>query len=169
MALLIGNKAIVEEKKLRDQLIQKGLGEKVGKEVVLDLKETLFLLEKKKIKLEDKKGKNVGKKELLKYASKKEKGFYQKFIVYNDLRERGFCVKTGFKFGFDFRVYPRGKKPGEEHTYWVVNVRTQGERISMIEFSRMIRLAGNLKTILLIAIVDSENDINYYEVNRITP
>ncbi len=169
MAVLISNKVIVEEKKLKDQLIQKGFGEKADRQLVLDLKEALFLLEKGKIALEDKEGKKVKEKELLKYASRKEKGFYKKFIVYRDLRDRGFCAKTGFKFGFDFRVYPRGKKPGEEHTYWAINVRTQDERISMIEFSRMVRLAGNLKTILLIAIVDSENDINYYEVGRITP
>lgn len=169
MALLIANKVIVEDKKLKDQLIQKGFGERIEKQLVLDLKESLFLLEKGKVEIEDTDSKKIGENKLLKYASKKEKGFYPKYVVYKDIRERGYCIKTGYKFGFDFRVYPRGKKPGEEHTYWVVNVRTQDERISMIEFSRMVRLAGNLKTILLIAIVDSENDINYYEVGRITP
>jgi len=52
--------------------------------------------------------------ELMKFASKTDKKFYSKLIVYRDLRERGFVVKTGYKFGFDLRVYPRGKKPGEE-------------------------------------------------------
>jgi len=169
MALLVQNKVLVEEPKLKSQLIQKGFGEREGKTLVLDLKEALYLLGRKKISVEDAKGKKIKEKDLLKYASRREKNFYSKFLVYRDMRERGFCIKTGFKFGVDFRVYPRGKKMGEAHTYWTLQVMNQSDRINMIEFSRMVRLAGNLKTILLVAVVDSENDINYYEVKRITP
>ena len=170
MGLLVANKAVVEDKKTKDLLIQKGFGEKQPNgSLVLDLRESLYLLEKEKLELENADGKNIAKEELLKVGSKAEKGFYQKFLVYSDLRERGYVVKTGFKFGFDLRVYPRGKKPGEEHTQWVVDVLTQEDKLTMPNFSRMIRLAGNIKTTVLVAVVDSENDINYYTVGRITP
>ena len=43
---------------------------------------------------------------------KGDKQFYSKQKVHEDLREKGYCIKTGLKFGFDFRVYPRGKKNG---------------------------------------------------------
>ena len=95
--------------------------------------------------------------------------FFSKFLVFRDLREKGYCVKTGFKFGFDLRVYPRGKKPGEEHTQWVIKVAEQSERFSMPEYSRMVRIAQNLHTMLLIAIVDAEGDINFYEAKRVLP
>ncbi len=78
-------------------------------------------------------------------------------------------MKTGFKFGFDFRVYPKGKLPGQAHTQWVVNAGTQDVRIGMPELSRLVRLAGNIRTMFLQAVVDSENDINYYTVDRVTP
>jgi len=170
MAVLIGNKIIVSDKKTKDLIMPKGFGEKQPNgSLVLDLKETFYLLEKEKLMLENEDGVGVGKDELLKHASKSEKGFYKKFLVYSDLRDRGFVTKTGFKFGFDLRVYPRGKKPGEEHTQWVVDVLTQDEKLTMPNFSRMVRLAGNIKTTVLIAVVDSENDINYYSVGRITP
>ncbi len=169
MCILLENKVIVEKKKLQSQLQQRGFGERTAHEFVLDLKEALYLLGKKKITVKDKKGKKLSKKALLEHAAKKEKNFYTKFLVFRDLRDRGFCVKTGFKFGFDFRVYPRGKKPGQAHTQWVIHVATQGERIGMPGLSRMVRLAGNIRTLMLIAIVDSENDINYYSVDRITP
>ncbi|MBN2067589.1 MAG: tRNA-intron lyase [Candidatus Diapherotrites archaeon] len=169
MCILLQNKVVVEKKRTQSQLQQKGFGERTGHEYVLDLKEALYLLEKKKIKLKDGKGKSVGKKALLQHAEKREKGFYNKFTVFRDLREKGFCVKTGFKFGFDFRVYPRGKKPGQAHTQWVVHVAEQSERLSMPGLSRMVRLSGNIRTLMLVAIVDSENDINYYSVDRITP
>ncbi len=169
MCLLVQNKAVVEKKKLQSQLQQKGFGERQEGEFVLDLKEALYLLEKKKLELKDRQGKKVSKKKLLAYASRREKNFFSKYAVFRDLRNRGFCTKTGFKFGFDFRVYPRGKKPGQSHTQWVVHVATQSERFNMIELSRMVRLSGNIRTQMLIAVVDSENDINYYKIERITP
>ena len=168
MAELIQNKAIVDDKRTRDQLIQKGFGERFGKELVLDLKEALYLLEKKKISIKQG-SRKINAKALLKHASSKESRFYSKYLVFRDLRDRGYCVKTGFKFGFDFRIYPRGKKPGEAHSERVVKVFTQDDSRSMVEFSRMVRLAGNIKTIFTVAIVDSENDINYYTIERITP
>lgn len=169
MCILLQNKVLVNTKRKQSQLQQKGFGERQEKEFVLDLKEALYLAEKGKIKLRDAKDKEIDEKELLKYAEKKEKGFYSKYIVYRDFRDRGYCIKTGFKFGFDFRVYPRGKKVGEEHTKWVVAVETQDARLTMPQLSRMVRLAGNLRAELLIAVVDSENDINYYPVKRIVP
>lgn len=169
MALLTGQKVIVSEKKLGDQLTQKGFGERKQNRVILDLKEALYLLEKKKIEVKNTEDKKLGFERLLKIAAKKEKSFHSKLVVYSDLREKGYCVKTGFKFGFDLRVYPRGKKPGQAHTQWVVKVAEQAERFSMPEYSRMIRLAQNLNTLPLIAIVDSEDDINYYEAKRILP
>jgi len=170
MAILVDDKVPLRDKKLGDTLKQRGFGEAKGNELTLDLFEATYLLEKGKIKITDSTtGKDMVEEELLIYCNKKIKNFYTKLQVFRDMRDRGFVVKTGFKFGFDFRVYPRGKKPGEAHSQWCINVTTQQDRCNFIEFSRMIRLAGNLKTKLLNAVVDSENEINYYQVERITP
>lgn len=169
MCLITGNKTIVESKKLESQLQQKGFGEKSKAGFALDLFETLYLLKKKKLALKDDKGKKVSQRKLLELASKKEKDFYKKFVVYQDLRENGFCTKTGFKFGFDFRIYPKGKKAGQAHSEKVVQVTSQSEKFSMTEIGRMSRLATNLGTELVIAAVDSENDTNYYSIERLHP
>ncbi len=80
--LLISNKVIVEENDLKSQLIQKGFGEKQENgELILDLKEALFLIENKKIEIKDINGKNVSQKQVLKLAQKKEAKFYTKFVV----------------------------------------------------------------------------------------
>ncbi|MDO8428864.1 MAG: tRNA-intron lyase [Candidatus Diapherotrites archaeon] len=167
--VLVENKVFVEEKRKRDQLIQRGFGELTERKLVLDLFESLFLMEKDKLEIQRLTGKDVDEKSLLKLGLKLDKQFYSKFLVFRDLRSKGFVVRTGLKFGFDFRVYPKGKKPGEEHTYWVIHVSTQDEKVSFPEISRMVRLAGNIHTIVLQAVVDSEDDINYYELRRITP
>ena len=167
MALLSGSKIIVMEKKEKDPLIEKGYGEKKEAALLLDLYEALYLLEKKKITVEGAKGKMLKPKDLI--SSAKEKNFYNKYIVFKDLRERGLVTKTGFKFGFDFRVYPRGKKMGEAHSQWVIAVKGQERTCSWHDFSRMVRLAGNLRTTFLQAVVDSEGQVNYYEIKRVTP
>lgn len=168
MNLLNGNKVLVYDNDKKSQLIEKGFGEKKKNYLVLSLIEALFLMEERKFEIQNNKGKKVSLKELMKLASK-EKNFLNKYTVYKDLRVRGFVIKTGFKFGFDFRVYPRGKKPGQAHTEFVVNVKGQETTASWPEFSRMIRMAGTLKTKFLQAIVDSENDVNYYKISRIVP
>jgi tRNA-intron endonuclease len=167
--LLLSDKILVKKNKDKSLLMQKAFGEKNKLDFVLDLIEGYYLMEKGKLELEDREGKKIEQEELLLIGEKKIKEFYKKCLVYSDLRERGYVVKTGFKFGFDLRVYPKGKKPGEEHTQWVIAVKGQNDKMNFIELSRKVRLSGNIKTKLMFAVVDSENDINYYECVRVTP
>ena len=169
MALLLENKVLVHERRTADQFTQKGFGEREDRDLVLDLWEAAYLCDKEKLEVVDEHRKPVARDQLLAHAGKKDKRFYSKYLVYADLRTRGYIVKTGFKFGADFRVYPRGKKPGEAHTEWVVHVFTQDDKFTFTEFSRMVLLAGNLKTKMLAAVVDAENAVNYYAVDRVTP
>ncbi|MCX8158086.1 MAG: tRNA-intron lyase [Candidatus Diapherotrites archaeon] len=167
--ILSQNKVIVKSNKLKSQLIEKGFGEKKENGLlILDLKETLYLVEKGKIDIENCNQEKYDFEKLLKYAENRESQFYTKYVVYKDLREKGYCVKTGFKFGFHFRVYPKGKNVGEAHTQYVINVTTQDKSFTMPELSRMVRMAQTLNTELILAVVDSEDDINYYKIERAT-
>lgn len=168
LAEIVENKIMIEARPSIDRLWQKGFGERKPDHLVLDVKEALFLLEKNKIKLK-KRGKAVSKKALLAIGVKREKHFYKRYQVFKDLRDKGFVVKTGFKFGFDFRVYPKGKKPGEAHTQWVIEVKNQEEFFKMPELSRFVRMAQTLHTKPIVAVVDAENEINYYEFGRLVP
>jgi len=38
--------------------------------------------------------------------------------VYKDLRDKGFIIKPGLKYGADFSVYEKGSRPGDEHSKW---------------------------------------------------
>lgn len=165
---LVENKIIVDERPSQDRLWQKGFGERKTDHLVLDLKEALYLTEKNKLKIK-KRGKAVLKKQLLAIGTRRENGFFKKFVVFKELRDKGFVVKTGFKFGFDFRVYPKGKRPGEAHSQWVIEVKNQEEKLAMPELSRFVRMAQTLHTQALVAIVDAENEINFYEMKRLVP
>ncbi len=152
-----GGRVVV--RKNYEELMKKGFGEEKEEGLVLSLYEALYLAERGKLDLDP--------AEFLKYCEAQDKRFYTKYVVFRDLRERGYVVKTGFKFGTHFRVYPRGKKPGEAHTKYVVHVVTEEDVFEPCEVARMVRLAVSIRTELVLAFVDSENDITYYKINRV--
>jgi tRNA-intron endonuclease len=167
VAHLFENKVLVEDSTLKGTLVEKGFGENKGRNLILDLFETAYLLSKEKLVVLDKKGKIVSEKKVIALGLEEDKNFYSKFVVYSDIKEKGYCIKTGLKFGFDFRVYPKGKKMGEVHSQYGLHVSPENEKLSMTQLSRMTRLAGNIHIKAIIAVVDRENEINYYSSDRV--
>ena len=143
-------------------------GEKNGEKIQYSFSETLFLVEKKKMKILSGK-KELSKEELIKKFQKFDKKIQVKYSVFRDLRQRGYIVKTALKFGADFRVYPKGIRPGKKHAKWIVFVDYETNKISWHEFSAKNRVAHSTKKNLLLAIVDEESDVTYYEVSWIRP
>ncbi len=141
---------------------------KIGK-IQYTLSEALFLMEKNKLELFNSQGEKISEKEIIKKFQRIDKKFQIKYSVFNDLREKGYIVKTALKFGADFRVYEKGEKPGEEHAKWIVFIDHESKKISWHEFSARNRVAHSTKKNLLLAIVDEEGDITYYEVRWIKP
>ncbi len=163
---LLGPRVLMDEP--YSQLVERAWGEKTEEGLVLSLYEAAYLLERGKIEVYDKEGNKMDFKEFVRRAEQEEKEFFIKYVVFRDIRTRGFVIKTGYKFGTDFRVYPRGKKPGEAHTQFTVNVMPEEKKLKITEISRMVRLARAIRTKLILAVVDSENEIVYYNVERIS-
>lgn len=164
--VLLENKVIVEDATLKGTLVEKGFGENKGRKLILDLFEAVYLVEKEKIIVLDKKGKELSSIKILNIGLDCDKNFYSKCVVYSDIKEKGYCVKTGLKFGFDFRIYPKGKKMGDAHSEFGLNVASENEKISMTQLSRVIRLAGNIHIKAILAVVDREDEVNYYSLDR---
>jgi len=143
-------------------------GEPKSEKIQYTLSEALFLVEKNKINIYSR-SKKIPKKELLKKLQSIDKKIQIKYPVFKDLRERGYIVKTALKFGADFRVYDKGKKPGKTHAKWVVFVDHESKKINWNEFSAKNRVAHSTKKKLLLAIVDEESSVSYYEVSWIRP
>ena len=143
-------------------------GEPVGEKVLYSLHETLFLVERGKMEVFHA-GKKLSLKELTKKASHSDKRIHIKYPVFRDLRSKGYVVKTALKFGADFRVYEKGSHPGSEHAKWIVFTDHESKRLTWHEFSAKNRVAHSTKKHLLLAILDDEGDVSYYEVRWIKP
>jgi tRNA-intron endonuclease len=174
---LLEQRVIVWKKEDFDELQESGYGKIIENRLELALAEAMFLFNKEKLKIfvkEGKKKKKLSKEELYEYCVKNERNFHARLIVYTDLRDRGFLAKTAFKFGCDFRVYDRGVKLKKgpkaefEHTKYVVHAIPEEFTCSFPELSRAVRLAQNIRTEMIWAVVDSDGDVTYYGIKRLT-
>ncbi|MBW2976286.1 tRNA-intron lyase [Candidatus Woesearchaeota archaeon] len=135
----------------------------------LSLIEALYLMEKNTITIYKTKHKEMNLDEFSKKAKKLEPNFWVRFCVYKDIRNRGYIIKTALKFGADFRVYDRGVKPGEDHAKWIVYPVYEGSTLTWYEFAAKNRVAHSTRKRLLIAVVDDENSVSYWEVRWVRP
>ncbi len=171
--ILEGDKIIVW--KDFDKVYEPGYyGKQLGDRLELALVEACILLKRGRIRVL-KEGNPMTFEELFNHAASLDSRFSHKYRVYEDLRERGLLVRTGFKFGCDFRVYDRGvqlkkgPKSAKEHTKWIVFSVPEDFTMSFQELSRSVRLAHNIRAKMLWAIVDNEADVTFYQILRIKP
>jgi len=129
----------------------------------LELEEATGLLETGKIEINDEGGKELNPHEFLKRALAISPGFGLRYIVYNDLKERGYVVQPG---GVDFWLYPRGVKPGEKPARYFIRILSESDFISLKELEELLILARNMRKEPILAVVDEESDITYYEVKE---
>ena len=138
-------------------------GELVEGKIQYSLVEAVYLVEQKRMDVYEK-NKKITEKKFLEKIHDIDSKIDVKYIVFKDLRKRGYTVKTALKFGAEFRVYDKGKQPGEEHAKWVLYPVKESEIMTWHDFSAKNRVAHSTRKKLLIAIVDEENDVTYYEV-----
>ncbi len=143
-------------------------GEPNEDKIQYSLTEALFLIQKGKLDIFSNK-KKLTKAEFISKIRKIDKKIQIKYPVFKDLRERGYVVKSALKFGADFRVYDKGASPGEKHAKWVVFCDHESQKLTWHDFSAKNRIAHSTKKNLLLAIVDEEGDVSYYEVSWLKP
>ena len=153
-----GNIAKIHEKSHYGNMTEDGLE--------LSLIEALYLLEKGKLEVNIDSN-DVTIEKLIKLI--RGQGSFTNYIVFKDLRNRGYIVKTGFKYGSEFRLYERVKSPGDGHSNYLVKVASENSKFMMSDLSSYVRVAHGVNKKLLFAVVDDENDITYYNVEWTRP
>jgi len=169
-AVLGTDRALVVDQGNASRLWNKGcFGELKNGQLELSLIETLFLIEIGKLKLKDATGKKVVYTTLLNRCIENYPSFIPLRDIYKDLRARGYIVKTGFKFGTHFRLYPRGSRPGQGHADFLVQMVPEEHSFELQDLSRAVRLSHSVRKKIWYGVVDSEGDITYYEIVRVKP
>jgi len=134
---------------------QGGYGRKDGGGLVLAPHEALYLMYRGKIVVE-----GYDFDALLAIFARKP-GLVRSYLVYRDIRERGYSVQTG---PHDFRVFRRGQKPGKGESLYLVRVVSERDPIHFEDLILEATTAHNLRKLYVLAVVDDEDEITYYEV-----
>jgi tRNA-intron endonuclease len=163
--MLVNDHALITDKEMQRNLEQKGYGEITKKQFFLKPFESLYLLYCEKLKL------NKGKKiidfnSLLQICRKYDDDALTKFLIYRDLRHRGYIVKDGFGFGSDFRAYDRGhfREKGAKYLIFGLNEGKQ-EKIGILQ--KKIEQITQMGKEPIIAVIERRGEVIYYKISRI--
>lgn len=166
---LRGDTVLVSDQPEASQIYNKGYyGYPVsGGGVELDLLEAIYLVESDRLVVHQG-GEPLPLGQLIVTANSHFEGFEILYIVYRDLRQRGYIVKSDAG-DFDFRVFPRGGTPNTVQTkYWVLAISERGVFDIQEMFDEAERSERTRKELLL-AIVDEEGDLTYYRASTGAP
>lgn len=152
---------VVAGKNAIEELYKKGFhGRPKNNKLELTLIEAAYLLYREKLEISES-GKELAFRDFFKKAATIEPAFELKYIVYKDLKERGYYVQPS---AVDFRVYPRGSNPGSGPAKILVYVQSERVPLKVKELLQSLKTAENMRKQLVLAVVDEESDITYYEV-----
>lgn len=163
-AILEDGSVRVTERERLGELEESGYGTKKDKELTLHDYEALYLLYIGKLDLEER-GKKVSFERLAELSQKKAGDSWTKFVIYRDLRSRGYVVREGFGFGTDLRVYERGDYPKKAARY-VVFALDEGIEKEMADLQKSVREMAKMGKEAIIAVIERRGEVIYYKVSR---
>lgn len=131
----------------------------------LSLVEAAYLQSRGKLDIELE-GKLLGFRAFFEQASLRQQNFELKYIVYKDLKERGYYVQPS---AADFRVYPRGSHPGKSAAKIFVHVLSERQPLSVKLLQESVASAENVHKQFILAVVDEESDLTFYEIKSASP
>jgi len=138
-----------------------------GGSLKLNLIEAIYLTEMGKLTVR-RNNRTMNIDQLFRTGNNTVDNFEIKYIVYRDIRQRGYVIKKGNR-PLDFRVLPRGGIPGKNPSkFWVLALSERGE-FDIEKLAAMVEKVKRVKKILLLAVVDEESDITYYRTKIVKP
>jgi tRNA-intron endonuclease len=136
-----------------------------GGNLVLEPEETLLLSRRGRIRVLDLKGVPLDFPDLLQQLAKKRTGLWTRYLVYSDLRSRGYVVRTGYGKGVLFRVYPRGAKVNEATAKYFVCAISEGTPLKITELEAFSKQTQQNRKRLMLAVLDRQGETTYYLVS----
>jgi tRNA-intron endonuclease len=163
--MLLDDHTIVQNREMQNQLESKGYGETRHGKFLLKPFETLYFLFYNKLELSKGK-KKINFEQMLAIASEKDENALTKFLIYRDLRVRGYAVKDGFGFGSDFRVYERGQF-GEKGAKYLVFGLSEGKQEKVRTIQKNIEEITKMGKEPILAVIERRGEVIYYKISNV--
>jgi len=158
-AFLARNQVYLPQPEKLMELREKAFGTLVGDRVILNPYETFYLVEKARIQVvEERSKKSLPLQVLVTRLSVGKPAIWTKYLVYRDLRDRGYLVRdeTG---GFDFETFGKGA------TRRLVSIVFEGGESTLDKLAKLSARANKDGKDLVLAVIDRRTDIVYYTLN----
>jgi tRNA-intron endonuclease len=133
----------------------------------LDILEAVYLFEAERLEVLHEE-QRLELEELVHLAVKERADFETQFLVYRDLRQRGYVVKLDGG-DFHFRVFPRGGSPTNTQTKAWVLAASERSSFRIEQMLEQAEMSERTRKELLLAVVDEEGDLTYYQAERLEP
>lgn len=169
MPAIFGKDSKVHLERVEDVKIleSKGFGVREGDEFYLKDYEALYLLFVGKMKLV--RGKHeLNFEQFSSIALTRDKVSMSRFLIFRDLRSRGYVVREGFGFPIDFRVYDRGDY-GVKAAKYIVFGLNEGKTMSAGELKKNIEEMSTMGKEAVVAVVERRGEVIYYKVGKWYP
>jgi tRNA-intron endonuclease len=130
--------------------------------------ELLHLIERKRVTVTTPSGDSIGSDYIVSALLEEDPDLWVSYLVFRDLRSRGYAVRKGFGRGIGFRVYARGDRPGAANAKELVYVLKEGVPISLGDLDLVTQTAVSSRKNLVFALVDQNGEVNFYKVAQST-
>jgi tRNA-intron endonuclease, archaea type len=163
--LAASGKIFIDQPHFQDELRTKGFGEKEDADFVLNSYEALYLFYTKRLRFSNKP--DIGFNSLFEFLLKHNRNIMSVFLVYRDLRSRGYVAKEGFGFGNDFRVYERGEYEKKPAKYVVFGI-NEGTNITAKGFALAVSQIQKMGKEAVVAVIERRGEVIYYKASTIS-
>jgi tRNA-intron endonuclease len=163
---LAANGIIVTEQSNIDQLSSRGYGTIENKILTLAFFEALYLHDKGMLTVKDDK-KTVNFQTILHSYQAVDENAWVNYLIYRDLRSRGYVVREGFGTKTEFRVYERGTYGKDSAAYMVLGMQ-EGKPLDTTVLADVLQQCQNQKKELIIAVMNRRGEIVHYSVSQLT-
>ena len=166
---LFEDTVVIRDQKEGTQIYNKGnFGYPMsGGGLELDLIEATFLLECERLQI-TKDGMPISFREMFCHSSEQYDGFDTSYLVYRDMRNRGFVVKAESGH-FDLSVFPRGSTMSDSRPQYLVRAVSERDVLDLEVFSKEVSHTETKGKKLLYGVVDEEGDLTYYHMSSKDP
>jgi len=157
----------IAEKSSVDALSSRGYGTAENDVLTLAFYEALYLVDKELLEVKDKKGEEVDFQSLLQCYEELDENAWVNYLVYRDLRSRGYVVREGFGAGIDFRIYERGAYGKDTASYLVLGTQ-EGKPLPINDLAATLQQCQSQKKELILTVMNRRGEIVYYSVSQLT-
>jgi tRNA-intron endonuclease len=154
----------ITEKSSVDSLSQRGYGIEKDGAFTLSFYEALYLLDKELLEVKKETGGEADFQHLLRRYENIDENAWANYLVYRDLRSRGYVVREGFGAGIDFRIYDRGAYGKDTAQYLVLSAQ-EGKPLPIQALVNAVQQCQSQKKELILAVMNRRGEVVHYSVS----